>query len=171
MNRVRHFAPGPTLDAAPAPWCSLPEAMGRFVARTFQLRGRASRSEYWWWMLVNVVVLAMTQLIIPALVSGRTPEPTLFLGPFGSALFATIELVNVYPTDAPSSPIAAFSLVIAGAWLVATIVPGFTIAVRRLHDSGLSGWWALLAVVPPGPLVLLLLATRRPRADGARFDT
>ena len=170
-NRVRHFTPGATTDAAPALGCSLPEAMGRFASKTFQLRGRASRSEYWWWMLVNVVVLAMTQLIIPALVSGRTPQPTLFLGPFGSALFANIELVNVYQTDAPTSPVAAFSLLFAGLWLLATVVPGFTIAVRRLHDSNLSGWWALLAVIPPGPFVLLLLATRRPRSDGARFDT
>lgn len=159
------------MDAAPALGCSLTEAMGRFVARTFQVRGRASRSEYWWWMLVNFVVLALTQLIIPALVSGRTPQPTLFFGPFGSALFANIELVNVSPTDAPSSAVAAFSLVIAGVWLIATIVPGFTIAVRRLHDSNLSGWWALLAIVPLGPFVLLMLATRRPRSEGARFDT
>ncbi|WP_434992223.1 DUF805 domain-containing protein [Arthrobacter sp. Ld5] len=145
--------------------------MSRFVARTFQLRGRASRSEYWWWMLVNVVVLSATQLLVPALASGRTPQPTLSIGPFGSAVFADIELVNVYLTDAPSSPVAAFSLLIAGSWLVTTIVPGFAIAVRRFHDSNLSGWWVLLALIPPGPFVLLLLATRRSRCDGARFDT
>ncbi|AUZ88507.1 hypothetical protein CVO76_13330 [Arthrobacter agilis] len=122
-------------------------------------------------MLVNVVVVAMAQLIIPALVSGKTPQPTLSLGPFGSAFFANIELVNVYQTEAPSSPIAAFSLIIAVVWLIATTVPGFTIAVRRLHDSNLSGWWALLAILPPGPFVLLLLAARRPRFEGSRFDT
>ncbi|WP_372459655.1 DUF805 domain-containing protein [Agromyces cavernae] len=40
--------------------------MARLVVGTFRLRGRASRSEYWWWMLVNVVVLASTQFLIPA---------------------------------------------------------------------------------------------------------
>ena len=159
------------MDAAPMLGSSLPQAMGRFAGRAFQLRGRASRSEYWWWMLVNVVVLATTQLLIPALLWGRTPQPTLFVGPFGSALFANVELFNLQLTDAPGSPFAAFSLLIAGLWLIVTIVPGFTVAVRRLHDSNLSGWWVLLAIVPPGPFVLILLATRRPRAEGARFDT
>ena len=89
------------------------QAMDRFFAKTLQLRGRASRSEYWWWMLVNVVVVATTQLLIPALVSDRTPQPTLFIGPFGSALFANIELVNLRQTDAPSSSVAAISLISA----------------------------------------------------------
>lgn len=159
------------MDAAPILGSSFPRAMDRFVRRAFQLRGRASRSEYWWWMLINVVVLATTQLLIPALVSGRTPQPTLFVGPFGSAIFANIELFSLHMTDAPGSPLAAFSLLIAGFWLIVTAVPGFTVAVRRLHDSNLSGWWVLLAIIPPGPLVLILLAIRRPRAEGGRFDT
>lgn len=150
---------------------SLPQAIGRFVRRAFQLRGRASRSEYWWWMLVNVVVLVMTQLLIPALVSGRTPQPTLFVGPFGSALFANSELFSLQLADALGPPLAAFSLLIAGFWLTVTAVPGFTVAVRRLHDSNLSGWWVLMAIIPPGPFVLILLAIRRPRAEGGRFDT
>jgi uncharacterized membrane protein YhaH (DUF805 family) len=122
-------------------------------------------------MLVNVVVVATTQLLIPALVSDRTPQPTLSIGPFGSALFANIELVNFRQTDAPSSPVAAISLISAAIGLIATIIPGITIAIRRLHDSNVSGGWVLLALFPPGAFVLLLLATRRPRIDGARFDT
>ncbi|MHA7284543.1 DUF805 domain-containing protein [Arthrobacter sp. TMS2-4] len=145
--------------------------MGRFAGRAFQLRGRASRSEYWWWMLINVLVLATTQLLVPAPFSDRTSQPTLSVGPFGSALFANIELIDVSPTDAPSSPVAALSLIIAALWLIGTIVPGFTVAVRRLHDSNLSGRWVLLALIPPGPFILLLLAIRRPRPEGARFDT
>lgn len=157
-------------DAGPQPGGSLPHAMKSFVRRAFQLRGRASRSEYWWWMLVNVVVLAATQLLVPALVSGRTPQPTLAVGPFGSGFLAHIELIYLHPTDAPGSSLATFSLLIAGLWMVITIVPGFTIAVRRLHDSNLSGWWVLLALVPPGAFVVLLLAIRRSRYEGARFD-
>ncbi|NJC23685.1 uncharacterized membrane protein YhaH (DUF805 family) [Arthrobacter pigmenti] len=122
-------------------------------------------------MLVNVVVLATTQLLVPALISGRTPQPTLLLGPFGSGIFANIELFNWHPTEAPGSPLAAFSLLVAGLWLIVTIIPGFTIAARRLHDSNLSAWWVLLALIPPGSFVLLLLAIRRSRAEGARFDT
>lgn len=157
-------------DAGPLPGSSLPQAMNRFARRAFQLRGRASRSEYWWWMLVNVLVLATTQLLIPALVSGRTPQPTLMVGPFGSGLFAHIELFNAYTAEGPSSSLVTISLLIASVWVIVTIVPGTTIAVRRLHDSNLAGWWALLALVPLGGFVVLLLAIRRSRQEGIRFD-
>ncbi len=157
-------------DETPWPGASLLQAMGRFAGGAFRLRGRASRSEYWWWMLVNVFVLAVTQLLIPALISGRAPQQTLPVGPFGSWLFANIELYSSSPVEAPSSPFAAFFLLFAGLWRIVTVIPGFTIAIRRLHDSNLSGWWALLALVPPGPFVLLLLAVRSSRPEGARFD-
>lgn len=121
-------------------------------------------------MLINLIVVGLAQLLIPWLISGRTPQSTLPWGPFGSWLFANIDLITLYPTHAPSSPFAAFFLIFAGIWLLVTVVPGFTVAVRRLHDSNLSGWWVLLAFLPPGAFILLLLATRRSRPAGERFD-
>lgn len=36
------------------------------------------------------------------------------------------------------------------------VVPGLAASVRRLHDTGRSGWWLLVALVPIlGPLSLL----------------
>ena len=37
-------------------------------------------------------------------------------------------------------------------------VPSVTVAIRRLHDIGRSGWWYLLSFVPFGGLVLLYWA-------------
>ncbi len=144
--------------------------MTRFIVNALRLRGRASRSEYWWWMLTNVVVLGLCQFMLPALISGRTPNPNLSLGPFGSLMFAGIPLFTVPETDAPSSPIAALFLMLAGVWMLATVIPAVTVLVRRLHDSNLSGLWASLVIFPLGALVVLALALRRPRPDGARFD-
>lgn len=39
-------------------------------------------------------------------------------------------------------------------------IPSIAVAVRRLHDSGKSGWWLFLAPVPLGgliPLIFMLL--------------
>lgn len=36
------------------------------------------------------------------------------------------------------------------------LLPGLAVAVRRLHDTGRSGWWYLLSLVPFGGLVLLV---------------
>jgi uncharacterized membrane protein YhaH (DUF805 family) len=40
---------------------------------------------------------------------------------------------------------------------MAALVPSLAVSVRRLHDSGKSGWWVLMALVPlAGPIVLLV---------------
>ena len=37
------------------------------------------------------------------------------------------------------------------------LIPGFAVLVRRLHDTGRSGWWVLIGVIPVlGVLVLLV---------------
>ena len=39
---------------------------------------------------------------------------------------------------------------------LAIIIPSFAVAVRRLHDTGRSGWWIFIALIPIlGWLVLL----------------
>ncbi len=39
---------------------------------------------------------------------------------------------------------------------VGLIVPSLAVAIRRLHDTGRSGWWLLLSFVPFGGIVLLV---------------
>lgn len=49
-------------------------------------------------------------------------------------------------------------------WLLALLslyglvvfIPGWAVTVRRLHDTGRSGWWLLLSLVPLGVLVLFI---------------
>ena len=38
-----------------------------------------------------------------------------------------------------------------------TILPSVSIAVRRLHDRNISGWWSLLFITPLGLLLLIPL--------------
>ena len=46
---------------------------------------------------------------------------------------------------------------LGGLYLVLVLLPAIAVGVRRLHDTGRSGWWLLLSIVPIiGPLVLLV---------------
>ena len=37
-------------------------------------------------------------------------------------------------------------------------IPGLAVSVRRLHDTGRSGWWLLLAFIPYiGSIALLII--------------
>ena len=43
-----------------------------------------------------------------------------------------------------------------------TFIPFFTLAVRRLHDRDLSGWWLLLMIVPViGSIALIVIYMMR----------
>lgn len=56
-------------------------------------------------------------------------------------------------------------------YMLVMLIPGLAITVRRLHDSGLRVWWALLLIIPlVGWLIVLLLAARgtRPAGPGHR---
>ena len=42
-------------------------------------------------------------------------------------------------------------------WIFATIVPALAVLIRRLHDTGKTGWWALVGFIPfVGAIVLLV---------------
>ena len=50
------------------------------------------------------------------------------------------------------------TLVAVGLYALAVLVPSIAVAVRRLHDTGKSGWWYFIALIPLiGQIWLLVL--------------
>jgi uncharacterized membrane protein YhaH (DUF805 family) len=46
---------------------------------------------------------------------------------------------------------------LGGLYALAVLIPGLAVGVRRLHDTGRSGWWLLILLVPIiGPIVFLV---------------
>jgi len=61
--------------------------------------------------------------------------------------------------------------ILTGAFSLAVFLPGLAVLVRRLHDTGRSGFWAFLTLVPVlGGLILLIwtatTGTRGPNEYG-----
>ena len=45
---------------------------------------------------------------------------------------------------------------LSGLFALGTLLPGIAVGVRRLHDTGRTGWWLLVSFIPLiGGLVLL----------------
>ncbi|WP_309573362.1 DUF805 domain-containing protein [Deinococcus sp.] len=104
-------------------------------------QGRARRREYWMFSLINAIILFILE--IPALLS----------------LPATLATTD--SNGQTSSPLIAPVLISGLLVLVyglAIIVPSLAVSVRRLHDTGKSGWWYLISFVPfIGSLAMLVL--------------
>jgi uncharacterized membrane protein YhaH (DUF805 family) len=144
-------APQQSWQGGPPLWAPyygapLPIAVRRFFKKYATFSGRASRSEYWWWMLVSGIVSIILNAIITA--GSTTTASGTTMGP--GAWFGTVLLVI---------------------WGLGTLVPGLALAVRRLHDSNKSGWFILLSLIPiVGAIILLVFMLLGPNPAGQRFD-
>lgn len=105
--------------------------------------GRAIRSEYWWWVLFQIVV----SVIIAVLEGGGS-------GHMGDGAMG-------YSYNA--GPIGII-------WSLANLLPGIGLGIRRLHDLDKSGWWLLILLVPLiGAIVLIVWFATKGTAGPNRF--
>ncbi|MDU2417283.1 DUF805 domain-containing protein [Negativicoccus succinicivorans] len=99
--------------------------------------GRASRSEYWKFTLIYVIILFVAQ----ALDAGLFPN-TIDDGGMGGGTITTIVTILLF-------------------------LPAFTAQIRRLHDIGKSGWWILWEFLPLIGTLVLLYFLVKPSEKGA----
>jgi len=53
--------------------------------------------------------------------------------------------------------LGAVSQTLGGIFSLATILPQLAVGARRLHDTGRSGWWQLLLLIPLIGLIVLIV--------------
>jgi uncharacterized membrane protein YhaH (DUF805 family) len=53
--------------------------------------------------------------------------------------------------------VAAKQPLIAAVFYLAIILPSLAVTVRRLHDTGRTGWWVLIGIVPLVGAVVMLV--------------
>ena len=91
-----------------------------------QFTGRARRSEYWYFVLFNILIGIGISLI---------------------DVFAGTAFLNII-------------------YSLAVLVPGLAVAVRRLHDTGRSGIWILIGLIPLiGVIVLIVFMVEDSKPD------
>jgi uncharacterized membrane protein YhaH (DUF805 family) len=89
--------------------------------------GRARRSEYWYFALGNFIIIFPLTLIITAI------------------------------GDGGAETIANALAIVYLLYILAIFLPSLAVNVRRLHDTGRSGWWVLFKLVPfVGVLVVFI---------------
>lgn len=104
--------------------------------------GRASRSEFWWWILFTALVSAALNVF-----------PT-WGGVWGGVWGGDI------------SPWSS----LAGVWAIAVLVPTLAVTIRRLRDAGYEWahiFWILLPLAGAIVLIVLCAQPTRRRVDAA----
>ena len=95
------------------------QAISHNFSNMTNFSGRASRSEFWWWILfiwiINAVLALIINLVAPPAEGGTS------LGILGNTAVLIVSVI----------------------FFLATLA----VAVRRLHDTGRSGWWVLLQLI------------------------
>ena len=106
-------------------------AIRSFWSRFADFKGRSRRSEYWYVQLFLVVTNLAVAGIDLALMDGDVDR---FIANGGGGIVGLI-------------------------WIFATIVPALAVLIRRLHDTGKTGWWALVGFIPLVGAIVLLVFT------------
>lgn len=97
-------------------------------ARFADFSGRASRSEYWWWVVASFLAYMAAGVL--------------------GAMVGSMNAIDAF----------------TGLTALVLLLPSLAVAVRRLHDTGRSGWWLLLGFIPLVGLVLIVFMA----SEGAR---
>jgi len=114
------------------------QSLSSFWKNYANFKGRARRSEYWYIQLFLVVTNLAAAVIDFWLLEGDVER---FIANGGGGIVGLV-------------------------WILATIVPALAVLVRRLHDTGRTGWWALIGLVPfVGGIVLLVFTVLDSREE------
>ncbi len=121
---------------------SFGEAIKSFWSNYATFKGRSRRSEYWFIQLFLVLTNLAAAAIDFALMDGDVER---FIANGGGGIVGLI-------------------------WILATVVPALAVLIRRLHDTGKSGWWALIGLVPfIGGIVLLVFTLLDSEAGANKY--
>ena len=104
--------------------------------------GRARRKEFWTFTLINLVIIVVLLILAQMLGAGNATHS--------------------------ASPGAIVLFIVLGLFDLAILIPSLAITVRRLHDSGRSGWWWFIQLVPAiGGIwfIILLVLDSQPGAN------
>jgi uncharacterized membrane protein YhaH (DUF805 family) len=121
---------------------SFAEAVKSFWSRYTMFKGRSRRSEYWFIQLFLIITNLAAAAIDLALMGGDVDR---FIANGGGGILGLI-------------------------WILVTILPALAVLVRRLHDTGRSGWWALIGLVPlVGGVVLFVFSVLDSAAEENKY--
>lgn len=123
------------------------ESLRTVLSKYAVFSGRARRSEYWWYTLAYWIVLTVLYAV-------------LVLPGYTAYLTATMEWSMAGDPAAPLPTMPGSLMVgyaVTSIFTLALLLPSLGVTVRRLHDTGRSGFWVFLGLVPVVGAIILIV--------------
>lgn len=135
------------------------EAISTCFRKYATFRGRARRSEFWYYYLFIVIINAVLGSIF---------------GAAAGASFANNCYANDTGIRCDASGLNTFGtimLIVLIVWSLFIILPTISVQVRRLHDGDRSGGWWWIGLIPIAGIIILIVfwaaeGTRAPNRFG-----
>jgi uncharacterized membrane protein YhaH (DUF805 family) len=99
-------------------------------------RGRSRRAEYWYFVLVQTIIIILCAV--------------------------ADNMLGLNFEDENSGPITLI-------YSILTLMPNLAVSFRRLHDTGRSGWWILIAFTIIGAIPLIYWYATDSEAGNNKF--
>jgi uncharacterized membrane protein YhaH (DUF805 family) len=93
--------------------------------------GRARRTEFWMFVLFNAIAVIILTILD--------------------------NLLGLSSSSMGGGSIVVTSGLLTGIYQLAVLVPSLAVGARRLHDTGRSGWWQLIALIPIVGAIILIV--------------
>lgn len=112
------------------------------IADYSNFNGRSRRKEFWaFWLFYTLGIFTL----------------------FGFGILVDLA-INGFETNADRAPIGSTGFIPLLVFLSGLILPWIALVVRRVHDAGVSGWFALLCFIPLiGGIALLVFGLMPPQ--------
>ena len=121
------------------------EAIASVLRNYGNFNGRAQRSEFWWFSLAWILLYGLIYAFFAVLVAVDE-------GIYNDTIWSIVGIV------------VFFLWVILG---LALVLPSLAVTCRRLHDTGKSGWFQLLNLIPfPFGAILVYILCAMPGTRG-----
>ena len=111
-------------------------AYGKMWVNGLNIKGRTSRKDYWYAWLLNAIIMIILMIL-------DSPLGLNFIG----------KEDDIFSIGYNITPQGTLSFI----YSIITIIPMFTLTIRRLHDINKSGWYSLIGIIPFIGWIFLLI--------------
>ncbi|MCH5185919.1 MAG: DUF805 domain-containing protein [Oscillospiraceae bacterium] len=101
-----------------------------------QFSGRSRRSEFWFAVLAHSIITLPVASI--------------------AYILTGVDMARYGETTAATGIIVLIVEILLLIYYSAVFIPFLAVMARRLHDTGKSGWWILLHLIPVGQIILFI---------------